>query len=90
MNFTFFLFVLANFIIATVLVSARSARFAPPDEDDSESFRPHYRRLPKLPSYLVVMRNDKRSPVDWFDREDRDYKGLMFGKRADYVNSPFG
>lgn len=50
-------------------------------------FRPHYRKLPRLPLPILA----ESTYAKRFDREDRDYKPLMFGKRApDYMPPMFG
>lgn len=51
------------------------------------NFRPYFKRLGRLPSRLLA-RESGDQPLG-FDRDDRDYKGLMFGKR-DYNLPMFG
>lgn len=73
------------------LVEIHSASRYVPEQEDDNTFRPYYRKLPRLPPrYLALLKHQQEKRESWFDRGDRDYKGLMFGKRADYVNTPFG
>uniref|UniRef100_A0A915LAH3 Uncharacterized protein n=1 Tax=Romanomermis culicivorax TaxID=13658 RepID=A0A915LAH3_ROMCU len=77
------------------------------ENDFFMSFRPYRGRLPRLPPQFLFKRRIGTTYDDLpasaaavaenfgdqiFDREDRDYKDMIFGKRAsnDYVLTPFG